>query len=206
MSSFLLVGMFDSVSMFGSIFFKQATEEVEEPNQNPHVEFSVGIIDEDMMEEETESEEECVQILLRKGASSSSLPVEQMMELEAELEAELEQLTGQFSDDVVDKVGVESDDNDDSASEVPFMNNNYAVSPRELTRLLCKLQETLQEERISKLEADLESVETQLQLKKEELEKWKKHALCLSELSLTSTPGTLLGPQGIYILSNTVCR
>jgi hypothetical protein len=68
------------------------------------------------------------------------------------------------------------------------------------------LQETLQEERISKLEADLESVETQLQLKEEELEKWKKHALCLSELSLTSTPGTLLGPQGIYILSNTVCR
>jgi hypothetical protein len=134
--------MFDSVSMFGSIFFKQTAEEVEEPNQNPHVESSVGIIDEDMMEEETESEEECVQILLRKGASSSSLPVEQMMELEAELEAELEQLTGQFSDDVVDKVRVESDDNDDSASEVPFM-NNYAVSPRELTRLLCKLQVNL---------------------------------------------------------------
>lgn len=143
MSSFLLVGMFDSVSLFGSIFFKQAAEEVEEPNQNPHVEFSAGIIDEDMMEEETESEGECVQIFLRKGASSSSLPVEQMMELEAELEAELEQLTGQFSDDVVDKVRVESDDNDDSASEVPFMNNNYAVSPRELTRLLCKLQVNL---------------------------------------------------------------
>jgi hypothetical protein len=59
----------------------------------------------------------------------------------------------------------------------------------------------LQEELISKLETDLELAETQLQLKEEELEQWKKHVLRLNELSFCSPiPGKLLGPLLLILI------
>jgi hypothetical protein len=59
----------------------------------------------------------------------------------------------------------------------------------------------LQEELISKLETDLELAETQLQLKEEELEQWKKHVLRLNELSFCSPiPGKLFGPLLLVLI------
>jgi hypothetical protein len=59
----------------------------------------------------------------------------------------------------------------------------------------------LQEELISKLETDLELAETQLQLKEEELEQWKKHVLRLNDLSFCSPiPGKLLGPLLLVLI------
>jgi hypothetical protein len=68
--------------------------------------------------------------------------------------------------------------------------------PSEISRLFL-----LQEELISKLETDLELAETQLQLKEEELEQWKKHVLRLNELSFCSPiPGKLLGPLLLLLI------
>jgi hypothetical protein len=75
----------------------QVGEELEEPNQKHGAEFSLRTY---RNVEGTQSGEEFVDNLLREDASS--LPGEQMTELEAELEAELEHLAGQFSD--VDEV------------------------------------------------------------------------------------------------------
>jgi hypothetical protein len=127
----------------------QVGEELEEPNQKHGAEFSLRTY---RNVEGTQSGEEFVDNLLREDASS--LPGEQMTELEAELEAELEHLAGQFSD--VDEDGiaamvqgdlnirglpaqVDPDEDDDSDSEVTCI-NNYVVSPRELTQRLYKLQ------------------------------------------------------------------
>jgi hypothetical protein len=80
------------------------------------------------------------------------------------------------------------DDNDDdySAPAEPVYMNNYAVSPRELTRLLHKLQSTRQEELITELEEALQIAQTQLESKEKELELWKDCVRRLSEVSLVS--------------------
>ncbi|CAM6076555.1 unnamed protein product [Sphagnum tenellum] len=106
---------------------------------------------------------------------------DQMAELEAELEAELDQLTGGDSEDLAltglpAHIEEESDDDNDddySAPAEPVYMNNYAVSPRELTRLLHKLQSTRQEELITELEEALQIAQTQLESKEKELELWK---------------------------------
>ncbi|XP_073389128.1 uncharacterized protein [Physcomitrium patens] len=142
----------------------------------------------------------------------------QMAELEAELEAELDQLTGRESaamesqysvldeldmDGVASVVygdleptglpaGVEEDSDDDlSALAQPACLNNYAVSPRELTRLLRKLQRARQEELITELEGELEATQSKLQNREKELEMWKDRVRRFTEVSFGSGSGSV---------------
>jgi len=152
--------------------------------------------------------EGCESIKSVVTVNSSLSKGDQMAELEAELEAELDQLTGGDSVVLKQQISVlddedlaltglpahieeESDDDDDddddySAPAEPVYMNNYAVSPRELTRLLHKLQSTRQEELITELEEELQIAQTQLESKEKELELWKDCVRRLSEVSLVS--------------------
>ncbi|XP_073389762.1 uncharacterized protein [Physcomitrium patens] len=148
------------------------------------------------------------------SASVSDIEQEdQMADLEAELEAELDQLTGRDSAtmdsqysafDELDTDGVvsvvhgdlaptglparveESSDEDLSPPAQPACLNNYAVSPRELTRLLHKLQKARQDDLISELEEDLEAALSKLQSRDKELEVLKERLRRLTEVSCTS--------------------
>ncbi|KAG0504518.1 hypothetical protein KC19_4G196200 [Ceratodon purpureus] len=139
---------------------------------------------------------------------------DQMAELEAELEAELDQLTGGDSATIesqysaLDEMDVDAsvvygdlapaglpaeaeDDTDEdlSPSGRPACSNNYAVSPRELTRLLRKLQTARQEVLINELEEDLEAALSNLQCREKELQVWKDRVRRLTEGSFVPASG-----------------
>ncbi|KAG0620219.1 hypothetical protein M758_4G198900 [Ceratodon purpureus] len=151
---------------------------------------------------------------IKRSHCESEQQEDQMTELEAELEAELDQLTGgdsatmasQYSAlDELDMdasvvygdlaptglpAGVEEDTDEDlSPPGRPACLNNYAVSPRELTRLLRKLQTARQEELITELEEDLEAALTKVQIREKELEVWKDRVRRLTEGSFVSASG-----------------
>lgn len=168
-----------------------------------------------------------------------SIQQDHMAELEAELEAELDQLTGgesatmdsQYSVlDELDMDGVasvlygdlapaglpagleEDSDGDPSGPAQPACLNNYAVSPRELTRLLRKLQTARQDELITELEEDLEESQSKLRLMEKELEMWKDKVRRLTEASFApgsgdecatpSTPNLSIVPVGLISTPN----
>ncbi|KAH9562211.1 hypothetical protein CY35_05G060400 [Sphagnum magellanicum] len=141
-----------------------------------------------------------------------------MAELEAELEAELDRLTGNnlvhVDDDdddgevdiVYGGLSVEDlpeqfkhiddgdNDNDDTEFKDPRFVHEFehetAVSPRELTCLLHKLQATRQQELITELEEELDNLQRQLEVKDSELELWKSGIRRLSKIwTPESTPG-----------------
>lgn len=141
---------------------------------------------------------------------------DEMADLEAELEAELDQLTGgdsatvdsQYSAyDELDTDGVvsvvhgdlaptglparieEDSDEDLSPPTQAACLNNCAVSPRELTRLLRKLQAARQDELITELEEDLKAAQSKLLSREKELELLKERLSCLTEASFASAFG-----------------
>jgi len=139
---------------------------------------------------------------------------DQMAELEAELEAELDQLTGgdsatidsQYSamDELdmdasvvygdLEPAGLPAGGGDDSNEDQtppaqPASLNNYAVSPRELTRLLRKLQTARQDELIAELEEDLNAALSKLESRENELEMWKERVKRLTRVSSISASG-----------------
>ncbi|KAL2623378.1 hypothetical protein R1flu_003583 [Riccia fluitans] len=136
---------------------------------------------------------------LRKEAPETPQQIEHMAELEAELEAQLGLLTGGLSDyngtpdfEELDPEGVAGvasndlvvdglpavldwdDDNDDFVpADVPT-HSGGGVPPRELARLLRKVQNSRQERQLHELEADLIEAEEKLQKMEKELQELKE--------------------------------
>ncbi|KAL3690759.1 hypothetical protein R1sor_004410 [Riccia sorocarpa] len=136
--------------------------------------------------------------VMRKEAPETPQQIEHMAELEAELEAQLGLLTGDLSDYngtpdfeeldpegvagvadhdlVVDGLPAVLDWDDDNDDFVPADGPNYSgggVSPRELARLLRKVQNSIHERQIHDLEADLTEAEERLQKMEKELQELK---------------------------------
>eukprot|EP01018_Ginkgo_biloba_P024082 Gb_00304 [translate_table: standard] len=144
--------------------------------------------------------------------------VTEIAELEADLQAELENIQVNMTegnikhrrkisglseldpDSLVDVVDGELylhwlPDHCDSVNKTPPVQlvhcdlDNNGVSPYELDRHLRDLLEKQQEEKILELEAELKSTETRLRTKEQELQQWKDHVRCLTELSFGATSG-----------------
>ncbi|CAM6110798.1 unnamed protein product [Calypogeia fissa] len=137
--------------------------------------------------------------LYRREAPETPQQTEHMAELEAELEAELDALTSSITDaasgppdfeeldpegvaGVADRdLGVEGlpavvdwdDDNDDFITEEPA-HTGGGVPPRELSRLLRKVQNSRHEQRIAELEADLQETVEKLHAMEKELKLLKE--------------------------------